>query len=273
MTAHFARQSRIVSLTSGKGGVGKTSIAVNLAAALSGMGRRTLLADCDLGMANAAMLMGLNSPVTINDVLEGRLSVDEVVTEIEDDLFVLPGGSGTGTMPAFGSDARKRLAMGLRPFSRMTDFILVDTPTGASPAAMDSVASADTIILVLSDEPTAFMDAYATAKILTLDRQCTSFHVITNMVANEAAGRGLFGRFHDVVSRFLPASVSLLGSVPSDRHMREAVLHKKPCVLAYPHSPAATAIARIAARLADMPIAISTGGNRFLGQEVSHVVR
>lgn len=273
MTAHFARQSRIISVTSGKGGVGKTSLAVNLATALSRMGKRTLLADCDLGMANAAMMTGFNSPVTIDDVLEGRLSVDEVISEIEEGLFLLPGGSGTGAIPECGSDARNRLALGLRPYARMTDFILVDTPTGISLAAMEMVSAADTVILVLSEEPTAFMDAYAATKILALDHGCRNFEVITNMVANEAAGRSLFARFQDIVSRFLPASVDLLGSVPADRHMRDAVLHHKACVLAYPHSPAAMAIARIAARLGDLDISTAPGGNRFLAQEVSHGVR
>jgi flagellar biosynthesis protein FlhG len=271
MTVHFPRQSRVLSFTSGKGGVGKTSLAVNLAMALSHIGRRTLLADCDLGLANAAMMLGFDSPVSIDDVLEGRLSVDEVVTEIEDDLFVLPGGSGT--TPAFGSEARNRLAMGLRPFSRMTDFILVDTPTGISPAAMEVVSAADTVVLVLSEEPTAFMDAYAATKILALDHGCRNFEVIANMVTNEAAGRNLFARFHDVVSRFLPASITLLGSIPADRHMRDAVRHKTPCVSAYPYSPAAAAIGKIAARIVGLDIALSPGGNRFLSQEVSHGVR
>lgn len=273
MTAHFARQSRIVSVTSGKGGVGKTSLAVNLAVALSRMGRRTLLADCDLGMANAAIMMGFNSVVTIDDVLAGRLSVDEVVSEVHDGLFLLPGGSGIGNLPEFGSEARNRLALGLRPFSRMTDFILVDTPTGISPAAMEMVSAADAVVLVLSEEPTAFMDTYATAKALALDHGCRNFGVIANMVVNDAAGRSLFARFQDIVSRFLPASIDLLGSVPADRHMRDAVLHKKACVLAYPHSPSAMAIARIAARLGDLDISAAPGGNRFLAQEASHGVR
>lgn len=273
MTAHFGRQARIISMTSGKGGVGKTSIAVNLAAALSRIGSRTLLVDCDLGMANAAILIGHDSPVTIDDVLEGRLSVDEVIGEIDDHLLILPGSSGTGAMPAYDTEARKRLAHGLRPFARMTNFILVDSPTGVSQAAMETVSAADSVLIVLSEEPTAFMDAYATAKILSLDHGCTCFKIVANMVSSESAGRNLFNRFHEVVSRFLPAAITFLGSVPSDRHMRDAVLHKRPCVLAYPHSPAAIAISRIAARITDLNIAITPGGDRFLAQEVPHVVR
>jgi len=161
----------------------------------------------------------------------------------------------------------------LRPYSRMTDFILIDTPTGASAAAMEITAAADSVLLVLSGEPTAFMDAYAAAKILTLDHGCKNFQVIANMVTGEAAGRDLFARFHEVVSKFLPASVTFLGSVPADRHMREAVLHKRCCVLAYPHSQAAIAISRIAARISDMKISTTPGGNRFLGQEALHAIR
>lgn len=273
MTTLTTRQARIISITSGKGRVGKTSLAVNLAASLSSMGRRTLLADCDFGAANAAAMLGFESPVTIDDVLEGRLSVDEVVSEIEEGLFILPGGSGAGAIPAFGSDARNRLALGLRPFSRMTDFIMIDSPAGISPAAMDVVSTADTVVIVLSEEPTAFMDAYATTKILALDHGCRNFEVITNMVVNDAAGCGLFTRFQDIVARFLPASINLLGNVPADRHMRDAALHGKACALAYPYSPATAAISRIAARISDLDISISPHGNRFLAQEVSHAVR
>jgi len=92
-------------------------------------------------------------------------------------------------------------------------------------------------------------------------------------LTGEAAGRDLFARFHEVVSKFLPASVTFLGSVPADRHMREAVLHKRCCVLAYPHSQAAIAISRIAARISDMKISTTPGGNRFLGQEALHAIR
>ena len=273
MTMNFGRTARIISVTSGKGGVGKTSVAVNLAVALSKIGRRVLLADCDFGMANAAMLLGQNPPVTIDDVLDGRLSVDEVVSEGPDGLMLLPGGSGTGNMPEYGTAARQRLAESLRPFGRMTDYFMVDTPTGASSATLETVSAADMVMLVLSDEPTAFMDAYATIKLLTLEHGCSHFCVVANMVESEGAGRQLFARFNDVVSRFLPSELTFLGGIPMDRHMRDAVLRKRCCADAYPHSPAAMAIARIAARVSDLSISISPGGHRFLGQELPHVLR
>jgi flagellar biosynthesis protein FlhG len=273
MTRHFGRSARVISITSGKGGVGKTSLGVNLAMALARIGRRTLLADCDMGMANAAILLGMNPPVTIDDVIAGRLSVDEVVIEAADQLMLLPGGSGTGTVPALGSDARRLLSQGLRPYAHMAELILVDTPTGAAATTLETVAAADRVLLVLSSEPTAFMDAYATIKALTLDHGCAAISVITNMVDSDAAGRQLFARFQDVVGRFLPSRLDHVGSVPTDHHMRDAVLHKRCCVEAWPHAPASIAIARIAASLADQSIAIAPGGNRFFGQEVMHGAR
>ena len=273
MTINYGRSARIISVTSGKGGVGKTSLAVNLSVALARIGRHTLLADCDLGMANAAILLGLNPPTTIDDVLAGRLHVEDVMMEGPEGLMVLPGGSGTGSIPEFGSVAQRHLADGLRPHARTRDFIIVDTPTGASPATLDMVSAADMIVLVLSDEPTAFMDAYATVKMLTLDHGCMHFSVIANLLDSEAAGRTLFSHFNEVVKRFLPANLNYLGSVPTDRHMREAVLHKRCCVEAFPASPAAMALSRIAAQISDMSIPVSPGGQRFLGQEVGHVVR
>jgi flagellar biosynthesis protein FlhG len=272
VTAHFGRQARIISVASGKGGVGKTSVAVNLAASLHDIGRRTMLIDGDLGMDNAGLMMGVYSPVGIDDVLEGRLSIDEVVTDV-DGVMVLPGGSLTGAVPDFGSEKHRRISAGLRPFAHMTDFMIVDTPSGVSRFAMETAAAADVVLIVLNDEPTAFMNTFTAVKILTLDHGCTSFQVVANMVASEAAGRDLFRRFQEVVARFLTCDISLLGSIPNDRHMRDAVLHKGACARTYAHSPAALAFARIAARIGDQNIMISPGGSRFLGQEALNVVR
>ncbi len=111
------------------------------------------------------------------------------------------------------------------------------------------------------------MDAYTAVKILSLDHGCTAFQIVANMATNEAAAAMCSARFHDVSSRFLTCEMDFLGSIPHDRHMREAVLHQGACVSAYPHSPAALAFARIATRISDKNIMTSPGGNRFLGQE------
>lgn len=273
MTINFGRQARIISVASGKGGVGKTSVATNLSVALARAGHRTLIADCDFGMANAAILLGLNPPTTIDDVLDGTCGIEEVLIAGPEGLMVLPGGSGTGLMPDFGTIARQRLAEGLRPFARLTDYMIIDTASGGAPSTLETIAAADLIVLTLSNEPTAFMDAYATIKMLTVNHGCTHFSIVANMVDTEAEGRALFGRFSDVVRRFLSSELDFLGSIPNDRHMRDAVLHKRCCVDAYPHSPAAFAFARMARRITDRGIPLSSGGNRFMGQELTHVLR
>ncbi|WP_162527302.1 P-loop NTPase [Sphingomonas solaris] len=262
-----ARNVRVVALASGKGGVGKTSISVNLAVALAREGQRTMLVDTDFGLANAAVMLGVNPPDTIEDVLEGRLPVEAAMHVTGDGLRLLPGASGVLADTAPLETANRRLAEGLRRQSETLDFVIVDSPSGVQPQTMRYLAMSDRVLLVLTAEPTSFMDAYATVKLLSLDHGYTAVSVISNMVDSEASGRDLFGRFHDVASRFLPADLRYLGSLPRDEHMRMAIMRKQPCVTAFPESRATAGLARLAQALAAHDIPPSSGGSRFLGLE------
>ena len=263
------RKARVIVLASGKGGVGKTAIAVNMALALARAGRRTMLVDCDLGLADAAIMLGVNPETTIEDVLMGRAPLDAAIRPAGDGLLLVPGASGIVTAPDLDKPARRRIADSFRRQADALDYLIVDPPSGIQPQVMRLLAMSDRILLVLTGEPTAFMDAYATVKLLALDHGCTTVSVIANMVDSETSGRDLFGRFHDVASRFLPSELDYLGSLPRDEHMRMAIMHKRPCLVAYPESRASAALGRLAHALAAIDLPPSVGGSRFFGLEHS----
>ena len=266
------RKARVIAIASGKGGVGKTVISVNLAVALSRMGRRTMLVDGDFGLANANILLGVNSETTIADILTSDCSLPDVLHQGPGGIFLVPGHTGTSLLSNLDRHAKRRMADAFRPYAGALDTVILDTPTGIGPQAMRMVAASDVVLLVLSDEPTAFMDAYALVKVLALDHGCTAVTVVTNMVANAKAGEALFRHFSDVVCKFLPTELDHLGSIPRDERVRDAVLRKRCLVEAYPDSPAGMAFLGVARTLARGTIPMTAGGARFFGLEASHGV-
>ncbi len=270
MIADLDRSARVIAGTSGKGGVGKTNLSVNLALALAETGRRTMLVDGDLGLANANILLGLNADATIGDVLAREARVDDVVQQGPRGLFFVPGHSGRGLDPALRDADRRRLAQSFRPYAGAVDHLIVDTASGIDPRALALAAESDRVLLVLSAEPTAFMDAYALVKALVLDHGCEAVSVVANMVDDEAAGARLFRHFHEVVGRFLTVDLSYLGAVPRDEHVRDAVFAKRPCLDAFPNCRASHGFRRIARAILDCELPPTIGGHRFFGLEALH---
>jgi flagellar biosynthesis protein FlhG len=261
------RNARVIAVTSGKGGVGKTNLSVNLSVALARMGKQAMLVDGDVGLANANILLGLNADATIADLISRDCGMADVVQQGPGGMMLVPGHSGGGVNPALGQSERRRLATAFRPYAADIDHVLVDTATGIGPEAVDLVAASDVILLVLSAEPTAFMDAYQLVKVLALEHDRIELSVVTNMVEDEASGRQLFDHFAAVVSRFLPTRLTHLGSIPRDEHVRRAVLSKRPCVDAFPDSRASAAFPRIASSLGGQHLPARDGGHRFFGME------
>jgi flagellar biosynthesis protein FlhG len=264
------RNARVIAVTSGKGGVGKTNISVNLAVALARLGKQAMLVDGDVGLANANILLGLNAPATIADVLARDCAVRDVVQHGPAGMMLVPGHSGGGLSAGLAPAARDRLARAFRPYADELDHVLVDTATGISEEALNLVGTSDLILLILSSEPTAFMDAYQLVKALAFDHDRTDICVVTNMVDDETAGRKLFDHFQEVVRRFLPTQLTHLGSIPRDEHVREAVLRKRCCLEAFPNSRASAAFARLARTISNLSLPFTEGGERFFGMEALH---
>lgn len=264
------RKARVIAVTSGKGGAGKTNVSVNLSVALARLGRRTVLVDCDVGLANANILLGLDSERSIADIALKERALAEVGCAGPAGMMLVPGHSGVGMGGGLGDAARAELAAAFRPYAGEIDDLIVDTGGGMAGEGLSLVAASDLILVVLANEPTAFVDAYALVKGLALRHGCTAFSVVTNRVGSEGEGRVLFDRFAAVVERFLPVSLDHLGSVPEDRYLRDAVFAKRCCVEAFPSAPASAAFGRLARRLAASELPMLPGGNRFFGLEARH---
>jgi flagellar biosynthesis protein FlhG len=239
-----------IAVASGKGGVGKTNVSVNLSVALARAGQRTLLLDCDMGLANAGILLGLDSRWTIGDLLAGRCEMDDLIMTGPAGLAFAPGHSGTGSGSTLSHGERGRLLDALAPFRSRFDTIVIDTGSGIEASALALVAAADMPVIVVAPEPTSFIDAYALVKALNVSHGLDRFEIVSNMVQSEAAGHALFDRFRAATTRFLDMELVYAGAIPADPYVREAVLRKRCVVEAFPGAPATRAFARLASRFA-----------------------
>ena len=270
MRSHPVRNARVIAVTSGKGGVGKSNLSVNLSVALARLGRKAMLVDCDMGLANANILLGVNGSWTLGDVLGRHCSLEDILQQGPGGILLAPGHSGTGVGSRLDEGERQWLATAFQPYAESLDYVVVDSGSGISLETLGIVAASDEILLVLSGEPTAFMDAYAMVKALVVKHGCARISVVANMVADDEAGRALFLRFKSVIARFLEVRLELLGSIPEDRHLRDAVLRKRCCVEAYPSSRAARAFAQLARKVVETDLPPVAGGHRFFGMEALH---
>lgn len=261
------RSARVITLASGSNRVGKTSIAVNLSLALARLGKRAMLVDCDLPMGSVSGMMGIDTSENLGDVMNGRLSVDEITIDGPDALFIVPGANGEDPHARLDLATRSRLADAFRPHRNSLDYVIVDTPAGIEPDTMDMVAASDMAVLVLTPDRDAFMDAYAVLKSLSLENGVEELAIVTNLIDDEAAGRELFRRFRDVASRFLTTRLSYLGGIARDHRMQASVLRRRCIIEQYPHARATRALNELATTVDTRSIRTGEGGDAFFGME------
>ena len=238
---------RVIAITSGKGGVGKTNTVLNLSLALSRLQRRVLLLDGDMGLANVDVLLGLTPRFTLEHVLNGQRDVNDVVLQGPHGLRILPSSSGISELSELTVDEQTRLFNELRRVDDEVDYLFIDTGAGISSNVLRFNACAGEVYLVVSPEPTSMTDAYALMKLLSIKYHVRRFGLIANQVNSEQDGRAVYDRLNRVCSQYLQANLTYLGSVPFDRHIHKAVRQQRALMDAYPGAPAAKAIARIAA--------------------------
>lgn len=254
---------RVFGIASGKGGVGKTTLAVNIAVSLADAGHSTLLLDGDLGLANSQILLGVPPPLTIRQAINGERSIDEIALEVLPNLDLIAGTSGNRLMGSLNSVETAAIVRSLSGLSKHYDFLIVDIAAGISEAVMTLLEACQYPLIAIRDEPAAIADAYGLIKIFSEDMPQRALHLIANDVQDSAAGEQLHAQFNQVCERFLNRSVGLAGVVVHDERIRLSNRRKMPVVRMAPDSRGACEIKALAKRLQQMPPADIHGGIQF----------
>ena len=248
-------RARVLALVSGKGGVGKTNLAVNIAIGLAALGKRVLLVDCDIGLANTDLVIGQRPRGDLGHVLNGRLPLSAIVQEGPAGIHWVPGASYMPAIGMVGEEQRVALLDALTALEAAHDFVILDAPAGIGSGVLALARQADELLLVTTPEPTAIMDAYVTLKAVAATGADAMGRVrlIVNMIASRRDFERVHKRLDEVAHRFLGIRVGLLGYVFCDGHVGRAVLRQEPLILAFPHSQAAWCVKRLAGAILDEP--------------------
>jgi len=244
--------ARVFAITSGKGGVGKTSIAVNLAITLSKVGMRVLMIDADMGLANVDLMIGTSAAHSIEDVMTGQASIFDALVEGPEGLTVLPAASARGSIRGM-EDNIAVFKRELVKLEKAFDLIFIDTGAGISANVVDFVFMADEVIVIMTPEPTAFADAYAMVKLVVREKPQTSIGIIVNIVKSEDEAVKVFAKFNEIVRRFLNRDVMYRGVVCQDRSVAEAVMRQIPLALYAGKSVSMQNIRKIARNILGIP--------------------
>ena len=248
-------RARITAVTSGKGGVGKTFVAANLAAALARQGERVLVLDADLGLANLDVVLNLAARITLHDVFTGRATLDEALQSAPVGFSVLLAGSGLLEYSRMTPEVRDKLLEVIAQVRPRFDHVLLDTGAGISDVVLFTVSLADEVLIVATPEPTSLTDAYATIKVLASTQPLRPMRLLVNQTQRRGEGRAVCAQLQQVLDRFVngtlaaPLRLALLGEVPLDPAVRGSVQRRQLLLESLPGSPAAVALAAAAAKL------------------------
>ncbi len=241
--------SRVVAVSSGKGGVGKTNLVVNLALTLARWDYRVVIIDADLGMANVDVLVNAFPRHTLEDVLEGDMDVRDIILEGPANVKIVPGGSGMFSLANLDQARRSSLVERLQVLEEEGDILFIDTAAGLSRNVISFVASADEAIIVTTPEPTALTDAYGMIKVLREKGIKKKVHLVVNFASDLSQGEEVYRRMNKVVGKYLSGlEVNFLGPINRDPLVTRSVQDCEPLVLSHPQAPAAQSIQRIAQR-------------------------
>ncbi|MCB1692960.1 MAG: MinD/ParA family protein [Pseudomonadales bacterium] len=246
----FNRKSLVtLAVSSGKGGVGKSNVSVNLAAALGNAGHRVLLMDADLGLANIDLLLGCRAEMTLEHVVRGEATLDEIVLNGPKGVKFIPAASGIEEMANLGSVSQSNLIHDFGNLGLDPDFFIVDVAAGIHSSVVNFCLATQHVIVVVCDEPTSLADAYGLIKVLST-KGVRKFTMLSSMVKNEQAGYALYQKMLRATDRFLSVGVSYLGMVPFDENLRRAVRRQASVVHAYPQSQSARYFRQAADKIA-----------------------
>jgi flagellar biosynthesis protein FlhG len=234
------RVSRVITVTSGKGGVGKSSISVNLAIALSRLGNRVIILDADFGLANIEVMLGIRPTYNLADLMFRGKSLTDIITEGPENIGFISGGSGIQELTNLTKDQIVYLIQKLVELDERADIVIIDTGAGIADSVLEFVAASTEVILVATPEPTSITDAYALLKTLNrktdISLQDTVIKMVANRIDTYEDGRELYEKLSLVVSKFLSLKLEYLGALPQDLSVSKAVMRQKPAIVLFPNS-------------------------------------
>lgn len=255
------RPVRVIAVSSGKGGVGKTNVSVNLGVAMAEEGQRVMLLDADLGLANVDVMLGLHPEYDLSHVIQGSRTLEEVIVTGPSGLQIVPASSGTKAMAELGPMEHAGVIRAFSELSHDLDVLIIDTAAGIADSVVSFSRAAQEVIVVVCDEPASITDAYALIKLLSREYGIQRFRVLANMAQSAQEGRELFAKISRVTERYLDVTLDFIGMIPFDDYLRKAVKRQKAVVEAYPRSRAAMAFKTLAQKADKWPIPTGAAGH------------
>lgn len=245
--------ARVITVTSGKGGVGKSSLSINLALQFRKQGKRVIILDADFGLANIEVMFGVIPKYTLADLMFKGKELKEIISEGPNGVQFISGGSGIAKLDNLDKEQIKRILYKLNELEEFADIIIVDTGAGISPSVLEFVVASPEVLLVTTPEPTSITDSYALLKALAMhqayDKNNTKVMLVTNKVENVAESHSIHEKLCSVVDRFLDVKLEYLGAVPQDPFITKAIMKQQPVSLAYPNANASKAYQAMEAKL------------------------
>ncbi len=251
-------QARIITVTSGKGGVGKSSVSINLALEFKKQGKNVIIFDADFGLANIEVMFGAIPKYNLADLIFKGKELKDIIVNGPMDIGFISGGSGINGLSNMTNDQVLYLIYKLGEIETLADVIIIDTGAGISDSVLEFVMSSAEVLLVATPEPTSITDSYALLKALNsrqgYSRENTTIKVVANRVQNQDDGENLYNKLNVVVSKFLDVNLEYLGMIPIDNNMSKAVMQQKPISMAYPNSVASKAFEKLSEKLMNIQI-------------------
>ena len=263
---------KVIAVSGGKGGVGKTNVSLNASIALAQLGKKVLVLDADLGLANVDVMLGLRVQRNLSHVLSGECELDDIIIEGPAGIKIIPATSGTQSMVDLTPSEHAGLIRAFSDMKTVFDVLIVDTAAGISDMVLSFCRASQDVMLVVCDEPTSITDCYALMKLLSRDHDIFKFKVVANMVRSPNEGQLLFEKLAKVSDRFLDVGLELVGVVPFDENIRKSVRKQKAIVEAFPDSPASIGFKNLAKNIIQWPIPHQPSGHLefFIEQLLEH---
>ena len=259
--ANGRRKVKVITVTGGKGGVGKSSVSLNLAVALCQMGKKVMLFDADLGLANIDVMLGLKVDKNLGHVLNGECELQDILQTGPHGLRIVPASSGLKQMVELTVEQHAGLIRAFSTLKEDIDYFIVDTASGISDMVLSFCRAAQDVLMVVCNEPTSVADAYAQMKVLSRDYGVKKFKIIGNQLHSLDEGKLMYQKLVTVTERFIDATLELVACIPVDMNMRKAIRQRSCVVEVFPTSPAARAFRTLANRITTWPIPEVAGGH------------